>query len=150
MKLLIGLIVVVVVGGLGLLMWQAHENSPEVQAEKARVALAKKFDKAPDGHYVHLTPTDATLYKTSWSKEQLAQYVRTGNKDRTTFGTKQTFNREDSGNKNSKGITDQLSNTKTVYPQLDEQDGNYNPYFDSIDQARKDPNVKNNVTDINY
>ncbi len=109
----IGIAIGIVAILLGVLVYQNHESSPEVQSQKSSISSSKKdsseqssisaelekktreFKNAPKGNYIIL---GTGIYKTSWTKEQLQQYLKdTANKIKneglnaefsTDFGTK--------------------------------------------------------------
>lgn len=109
----IGIAIGIVAILLGVLVYQNHESSPEVQSQKSSISSSnknaseqsslkkemsdtvKKFKSAPKGNYIII---NNGIFKTSWSKDQLKQFLdSTANKIQndaaqpnyeTDFGTK--------------------------------------------------------------
>ncbi|MGM7274265.1 hypothetical protein C6P21_11050 [Weissella confusa] len=109
----IGIAIGIVAILLGVLVYQNHESSPEVQSQKSSISSSnknaseqsslkqemsdtvKKFKSAPKGNYIII---NNGIFETSWSKEQLKQFLdSTANKIQndaaqpsyeTDFGTK--------------------------------------------------------------
>ncbi|MBJ7688899.1 hypothetical protein HAU32_07925 [Weissella confusa] len=86
----IGIAIGIVAILLGVLIYQKHESSPEVQSQKSSISSSKKndseqaslnnlmskkekqFRNAPKGNYLVL---GTHVYKTNWSKEQLKDFL---------------------------------------------------------------------------
>ncbi|MBD5833931.1 hypothetical protein [Weissella confusa] len=86
----IGIAIGIVAILLGVLIYQNHESSPEVQSQKSSISSSKKndseqaslndlmskkekqFKNAPKGNYLVL---GTHVYKTDWSKEQLKDFL---------------------------------------------------------------------------
>ena len=115
--------IIIVISLLIALIVQNHENSPAIQesrreessvkasessdasseseykAEKA--AIEKKMKNAPKGNYLYLSSTG--IYRTTWSREQLQQFIdqyqaaspAEAAKITTNLGTSQTYRGDD-------------------------------------------------------
>lgn len=178
LKWIIGAIItlIVVAGGVSYGVYQ--HNKPLTDQEFKELEIDKQFDKAPEGHYIHLRKNDATLYRTNWSKNKIKNFmINWGsndvitNEDGTT--TKKTLNSNGTTNIKTKLGTNHVFNDNIL---LDEEEGDgilgeiwdsmydngyweskknvsdksdlYKWYFNSPQQAQKDADVKDNVTQI--
>jgi hypothetical protein len=88
----IGIAIGIVAILLGVLVYQNHESSPEVQSQKSSISSStknaseqsslkkemdqtvEKFKAAPKGNYLLL---NGGVHRTTWTKDQLKQYLDT-------------------------------------------------------------------------
>lgn len=157
------LALLVVVGGE---TWYAisQHNKPLTNKEYQALPITNQFEKAPKGHYVHLMKNDSTLYRTTWSKKQIKDYLllkfahANSNSSGTTnekssLGTNHLFNDKimmDSENKSGEigQIYDaQMDNDKFSKIE-DAEDKSFNWYFNSARDAQKDTDVSSSVQHI--
>ncbi|MBU7568928.1 hypothetical protein [Weissella sagaensis] len=166
MKWFIGIIAVLVVATGGVSYGIYKHNQPLSDEAFSKLEIDEQFEKAPAGHYVHLRKDDPTLYRTTWSAKQIKKYLvykfgqkenhlPTGNyNEKTKLGTNQLFNDKHLVNK-EKGygeigrIDSALSdNSKFNENMTYYTDLSFNWYFNSPEQAQKDPDVKEYVNDL--
>ena len=69
------LIVIVVAIGAGVWYGISHNPKNLTTEQFAQLPIDEQFDKAPEGHYIHLGKNDSTLYRTTWSKAKVKHYI---------------------------------------------------------------------------
>lgn len=166
LKWIIGTIIalIVVAGGVSYGIYQ--HNKPLTDQEFKALEIDEQFDKAPAGHYVHLRKDDATLYRTTWSAKKIKHYLiydyankvkarRDGSTAaKSHLGTNYQFNDNHLVDKQAGygelGIlySELFDNRKFNSDISYDSDYVYNWYFNSKEQAQKDSDVQDNVTQI--
>ncbi len=150
----IGIAISIVAILLGVLIYQNHESSPEVQSQKYSISSSKKdsseqssisselekktkeFKNAPKGNYIIL---GNGIYKTSWSKEQLQQYLKNTASEIQNKGLNASFS-TDFGTKYYK-ISSDDTDVASFINGLNEDDIN-DIYFNSAYAAfKKNPSI---------
>ena len=166
LKWIIGTIIALIVVAGGTTYGIYQHNKPLTDQEFKALEIDEQFDKAPAGHYVHLRKDDTTLYRTTWSAKKIKNYLiydyaknyearRDGSTDaKSQLGTNYQFNDrnlvDEQAGEGEIGIlyTDLFGNKKFVSDNTYSDEDTYNWYFDSPQQAQKDADVKDNVTQI--
>ncbi|GEP75432.1 hypothetical protein [Weissella thailandensis] len=166
MKWLISIIaaLMVITGGVSYGIYK--HNQPLSDEAFSKLEIDEQFEKAPAGHYVHLRKDDPTLYRTTWSAKQIKHYfiykngkaknhLPEGNyNEKTKLGTNQLFNDKRLIDKvKGDGILGQIhtalfDNSKFNENMSYDSDLAFNWYFNSPEQAQKDPDVKENANDL--
>ena len=166
LKWIIGAIIalIVVAGGVSYGVYQ--HNKPLTDQEFKELEIDEQFEKAPAGHYVHLRKNDATLYRTTWSAKKIKNYLiydyvknnkahRDGSTDaKNHLGTNYQFNDkhlvDTQAGEGELGIlySELFDNSKFNSDTSYDSDYVYNWYFNSPQQAQKDSDVQDNVTQI--
>jgi len=169
MKVIISLIVVVIVA-IGGGTWYAvsQSNKPLTNAKFEAMPIADQFENAPEGHYIHLHKHDTVLYKTTWTPKQIKKYIS------YTYTTSTNGKVHDDGTTNAKSklgtshlfkdnmVVDSKYNDGEIATIFADLSGNsrYNDnmtyyeedayywYFNSINDAKNDPDVSASVTKI--
>ncbi|QYU58874.1 hypothetical protein K1728_05605 [Weissella confusa] len=150
----VGIAIGIVAILLGVLVYQNHESSPEVQSQKASISSSKKdsseqssisselekktkeFKNAPKGNYIIL---GNGIYKTSWTKQQLEEFLTKTAEDIKQNDLNAKFN-TDFGTKYY-SLSSDNSNADSVIIGMSEDDIN-NIYFDSAYAAfKKNPSI---------
>lgn len=166
LKWIIGAIIALIVVAGGTTYGIYQHNKPLTDQEFKALEIDEQFDKAPAGHYVHLRKDDATLYRTTWSAKKIKHYLiydyankvkarRDGSTDaKSRLGTNYQFNDsnlvDEQAGEGEIGIlyTDLFSNKKFVSDNTYSDEYTYNWYFNSPQQAQKDSDVQDNVSQI--
>lgn len=166
LKWIIGAIIALIVVAGGTTYGIYQHNKPLTDQEFKALEIDEQFDKAPAGHYVHLRKDDATLYRTTWSAKKIKHYLiydyankvkarRDGSTAaKSQLGTNYQFNDsnlvDEQAGEGEIGIlyTDLFSNKKFVSDNTYSGEYTYNWYFNSPQQAQKDSDVQDNVTQI--
>lgn len=159
-------LVVLAVTVTGGIMYAVHQhNKPLTQEQFAQLPIEEQFKKAPGGHYVHLIKNDPTLYRTTWSKDKLTQYllytsgsVKTNSdgtsNEKTKLGTNHLF--DDSKLVDSNKGYGEIGNIYFAQQLNSKFTDNieYDPkitfewYFDDLNSAKKDTDVSTSVNQI--
>lgn len=159
---IIGVLLVVVLAGGGTFAYvKAHPTKAAAakmsNAEWRKLDIKKQFELAPDGNYVHLTKTSRYLYRTGWTESDLYDWYNSGKHsghEKLTFGTSKTFDdativdtTHDYGEVSyiwsSLEDNGKFNKNFTEYPEK-----SYEPYFNNVKDAKKDPDVSRYVTEI--
>lgn len=166
MKWFIGIIAVLVVATGGVSYGIYKHNQSLSNEAFSKLEIDEQFEKAPAGHYVHLRKNDPNLYRTTWSRDHIRHYFfkkyNVGVKNRpdgtsnekTKLGTNHLFNNnrlmdEQQGYGEIGQIYQELyGNSKFNSDMTYYSDSAYNWYFNSPEQAQKDPDVKEYVNDL--
>lgn len=165
-KIITAILIVVVVAIGGGVWYGVSHNPKNLTAEQfAQLPIDEQFDKAPEGHYIHLGKNDSTLYKTTWTKTKIKNYIVykygriTTNDDgtshaKTSLGT--TFKFDDSilmDSQKGNGVIGQIfanlmdNNYFTDTISYD-PDTSFHWYFDDLKSAQADKDVSGYVTKI--
>lgn len=166
LKWIIGAIIALIVVAGGTTYGIYQHNKPLTDQEFKALEIDEQFDKAPAGHYVHPRKDDTTLYRTTWSAKKIKHYLiydyankvkarRDGSTAaKSQLGTNYQFNDsnlvDEQAGEGEIGIlyTDLFSNKKFVSDNTYSGEYTYNWYFNSPQQAQKDSDVQDNVTQI--
>ena len=166
LKWLVGAIIALIVVAAGTSYGIYQHNKPLTDQEFKALEINEQFDKAPAGHYVHLRKDDATLYRTTWSAKKIKHYLiydyankvkarRDGSTAaKSHLGTNYQFNDsnlvDEKAGEGEIGIlySELLDNSKFNSDTSYDSDYVYNWYFNSPQQAQKDSDVQDNVTQI--
>lgn len=165
MGYIVTLVVLAVAVTGGVYYAVVQHNKPLTQEQFAKLPIEEQFKKAPAGHYVHLGKNDPTLYRTTWSQQEIKHHLYSPSEkvksfpdgtsnDKSNFGTKHTFNDsnlvdpEKGYGEIGEFFAELSSNSKfTKEVEYDEKHV-YNWYFDDLKAAQKDADVSANVTQI--
>ncbi|TVV31842.1 hypothetical protein [Weissella cibaria] len=160
-------VLIVVVLAIGGGVWYGVSHNPKnLTAEQfAQLPIEEQFDKAPEGHYIHLGKNDSTLYRTTWSQNKIKKYltndfVKTDTNsdgtspDKSKMGTNHKF--DDTILMNSAEgygeigqIYHNLFSNHKFNPNFEEtSDDTYEWYFDDLKSAKADKDVSGYVTKI--
>ncbi|MBZ5941274.1 hypothetical protein K1W63_02615 [Weissella cibaria] len=165
-KIITAVLIVIVVAIGGGVWYGISHNPKNLTAEQfAQLPIEEQFDKAPAGHYIHLGKNDSTLYKTTWSKAKIKNYIvykyghMTTNDEGTThaktsLGTGFIF--DDSilmDSKKGNGVIGQIfanlmDNNNFTDTISYNPDTSFHWYFDDLKSAKADKDVSGYVTKI--
>jgi len=165
-KIITTVLIVIVMAIAGGVWYGVSHDTKNLTAEQfAQLPIDEQFDKAPEGHYIHLGKNDSTLYRTTWSKAKVKHYIvyvlpktklrADGTSDvKSKLGTKHTFN-DNIMMDSSKGYGElgQIYHNLMHNPYFD-ADNEYNGdtafywYFDDLKSAQADKDVSGYVTKI--
>lgn len=149
----LGIIIVVL---LGFIAWNSYQSKPEVAYQNEQAANEKEFkqeekeyldkkDKmfkdAPEGHYFRFGSGASTLYKTSWTKQQILDKINsidTNDLSQTkdiSLGTTETLLPDARG---GQSILEKQQHKSTIQ------------YYDTLAEAEGDKPTKSIVYKIVY
>lgn len=165
-KIITAVLIVVVVAIGGGVWYGVSHNPKNLTAEQFKqLPIDEQFDKAPEGHYIHLRKNDSTLYRTTWSQNKIKKYltndfVKTDTNpdgtspDKSKMGTNHTFNDTILMN-SAEGYgeigqiySDLFGNKRFNADNEGTEEATYDWYFDDLKSAQADKDVSGYVTKI--